>query len=61
MKAILLAVLLAATMNAQAGTAFLIAKHVQGMTQMCVYDYLGSVYTITISAVGICPFTIEVE
>ena len=45
---------------ATAGTAFLVREYTTGMTKQCVYDYLGSQYVITISAVQLCPLTIEV-
>lgn len=54
-----IALALAAT-PALAGTAFFKYARVTGMTQQCVYDYLGNEYTITISAVQLCPLSIQV-
>jgi hypothetical protein len=31
-----------------------------GMTKQCVYDYLGSEYVVTVSAVSLCPLSIRV-
>jgi len=45
---------------AQATTAFLIDERDTGMTRQCVYEALGSEYTITISITRLCPLTIEV-
>lgn len=46
---------------AQAGTAFFKYEiPTGGMTKQCVYDYLGSTYTRTISSVALCPLTIQV-
>jgi len=56
----LAAVLLA--MKAFAGTAlFDHEEDTGGMTKQCVYDYLGSTYTITVSNVTICPLSIPVK
>lgn len=46
--------------EAVAGTAFFKYERVTGMTKQCVYDYLGSEYTITIRSYRVCPVTIEV-
>jgi hypothetical protein len=46
--------------QAQAGTAFFKYERITGMTKQCVYDYLGSAYTITLSSVSLCPLTIDV-
>ena len=45
---------------AQATTAFLIDERDTGLTRQCVYEALGSEYTITIPVTHICPLTIEV-
>jgi len=60
MKTILLIALTLAASTAYAGTAFFQYARQTGMTQQCVYDYLGNEYTITISGVAICPLTIQV-
>jgi hypothetical protein len=55
-------ILLAAgvTFAAHAGTAYLKSESITGMTKQCVYDYLGSTYTRTVSSVTLCPLSIEV-
>ena len=45
---------------AHAGTAFLVSEVDTGMTKQCIYDYLGSTYTITIDSYKLCPLTIRV-
>ncbi len=45
---------------AHAATAYFVYEVDTGMTKQCVYDYLGSKYTITISSIGLCPMSIEV-
>lgn len=59
MKRLLIALLLV-TAPAVAGTAFFKYERVTGMTKQCVYDYLGSEYTITLKATELCPLTIDV-
>ena len=55
-----LALLLSAA-SAFAGTAFFVREiNTGGFTKQCVYDYLGNTYVITVSAVSLCPLTIEV-
>jgi hypothetical protein len=47
--------------TAYAGTAFFSHEiETGGMTKQCVYDYLGNTYVITISAVKLCPMSIDV-
>ena len=61
MKTKLLALIagLLISLSAYAGTAFFQYEvNTGGMTKQCVYDYLGSVYTITVSSVSLCPLTI---
>lgn len=56
-----LAILLGAS-AAFAGSAFFQYEvNTGGMTKQCVYDYLGSTYTITVSSVSMCPLTIPVN
>ncbi len=58
--ALILALLLA-SQAALAGTAFFVREiQTGGMTKQCVYDYLGSTVVITVSAVAMCPLTIQV-
>ena len=52
--------LLLVAMSAQAGTAFLSHSYVSGMNRVCVYDYLGSDYHVTIKSYQICKQTIQV-
>ena len=55
-----LALLLSAA-SASAGTAFFVREiQTGGMTKQCVYDYLGNTIVITVSAVSICPLSIQV-
>jgi len=60
MKTILLIALTLAAGTAYAGMAFFQYERTTGMTKQCVYDYLGSEYTITISAISLCPLTIQI-
>ena len=61
MKNTIAAIALALTAtSATAGTAFLSHEIRTGFTKQCVYDYLGSVYTITIKSTKLCPLTIRV-
>lgn len=59
MKPLILAALLAASV-AHAGTAFFQYERITGLTKQCVYDYLGSEYTITLQSYQVCPITITV-
>ena len=43
----------------QAGIGFYQYDYTKGFNKVCVYDRLGSVDTLVISSVGICPLTIE--
>ena len=58
-KYILLALFVFST-TVSAGTAFFQYERSTGMTKQCVYDYLGSSYTITIQSHQLCPLTINV-
>lgn len=40
--------------------AFLVGEYQTGMTKQCIYESMGNKYTITISAVKLCPLTIDV-
>jgi hypothetical protein len=60
MKALILAALLSSSAS-WAGTAFFqFEEQTGGFTKQCVYNYLGSIYTLTISNVALCPLTLEV-
>jgi len=60
MKYLICALLVSAP--AWAGTAFFQYEiDTGGMTKQCVYDYLGSTYTITVSTVAMCPMSIQVN
>lgn len=62
MKILLTAMLLATSAAAMAGNAFFVREEsTGGMTKQCVYDYLGSTYTITVSNVAMCPLTLPVR
>jgi hypothetical protein len=39
------------------GTAFYQREYTQGLNKVCVYDRMGSVYTITVGATDLCPLT----
>jgi hypothetical protein len=60
MRSLLTIVLLLTSAAALAGTAFFKYERTTGMTKQCVYDYLGSEYTITLRCIDLCPLTIEV-
>lgn len=61
MKKLIFAILLLTAFDVNAGTAFF-QYEVQtgGMTKQCVYNYLGSTYTLTVKSISICPLTIQV-
>jgi hypothetical protein len=62
MKTLIFFVLILAMAKVFAGTAFFAYEdNTGGMTKQCVYDYLGSTYTITISSVASCPLSIPVK
>ena len=42
-----------------AATCFFQYEQMSGMNKICYYDCLGSAYAITISAVTLCPLTIN--
>jgi hypothetical protein len=47
--------------DAQAGgVAFLERDYVSGMSRVCVYNYLGSPYIITLQAYELCPLSVHV-
>jgi hypothetical protein len=57
--AVIFGLTLAAAANA--GTAFFKYEiKTGGMTKQCVYEYLGSTYTRTVSSIAICPLSIQV-
>jgi len=60
MKTIMAIVLLSISTLAFAGTAFFKYEHISGMNKICVYDYLGSDYAITIKSYQLCPLNIQV-
>lgn len=41
----------------RSGTAFLKNEYTQGFNKVCVYDRLGSVDTLVVSATSLCPLT----
>ena len=47
--------------TAHAGIAFFKYEIEQGMTKLCVYDYLGNIHSITVKSYQICPISIQVE
>lgn len=60
MKKLIAITLISMTGIVYAGTAFFKYERQTGMTKQCVYDYLGSEYTITVKSYKICPLTINV-
>jgi hypothetical protein len=46
--------------DAQGRTAYFTHETINGLTKQCHYDYLGEVYSITISVTKLCPLTIQV-
>ena len=56
----LLYLLILLPFSAHAGIAFFKYEIPGGMTKICVYDYLGSDYAITIKSYEMCPLTIRV-
>jgi len=61
MKAIAILIGLTLSLAANAGTAFFKYEiKTGGMTKQCVYEYLGSTYTRTVSSIAICPLSIQV-
>jgi predicted DNA-binding transcriptional regulator AlpA len=42
-------------------TAFKTGEQTTGMTKQCIYSYLASTYTRTVSSVTLCPLTIQVR
>ena len=61
-KLALIATTILASAAAYAGTAFFQYEiDSPGPTKQCVYDYLGSTYTITKKDYQLCPLTIQVD
>ena len=48
----------AASTPNRSGTAFLESEYTQGFNKVCVYDRVGSVDTLVVSATSICPLTL---
>lgn len=60
MKTLLAALLLTVSAGAYAGTAFFKYEiNDNGMTKICVYEYLGNLRSITIKSYQFCPYTIQ--
>jgi len=59
-KLILLAVLIGASIPAQAGMAFFKYERISGMNKICFYNHLGSEVAITITSYKLCPLSINV-
>ena len=43
--------------SAEARTGFLVSERTQGLSKLCIYDVLGEVYTINVSAASLCPLS----
>lgn len=43
------------------GVAFFSYEITKGFTKICVYDYIGSAYSITVQSYEFCPYTITVN
>jgi hypothetical protein len=56
----LLLLALLVSIEAHAARAFFKYERISGMNKICFYDHLGSEVAITISAVKLCPISIEV-
>jgi hypothetical protein len=52
--------LIIVSFSVSAATAFLKHSYVSGSNRICVYDHLGSDYTITIKSYKVCPVQISV-
>ena len=61
MKTLIAILLIVLAGTAWAGTAFFKYERVTGLTKICVYDYLGSDYAITIKSYQLCPLTIQAQ
>ena len=58
---VVIALLSVTASMAQTVTGFKTSEKTTGMTKQCFYDALGSVHTRTVSAVSLCPLSIQVE
>lgn len=52
--------LLLLSLPAHAGIAFLQDQYVSGMNRICIYNHLGSEYSLTVKSYETCPVTVEV-
>lgn len=61
MKKILLGLMALAVFNSSAFATmgFLKGEKISGMNKICYYDVLGSIYTLNIRSVELCPLTAE--
>lgn len=41
--------------------AFYTGEITQGLNKVCYYNHLGSIVTLTVRAVELCPLTVEVD
>lgn len=46
--------------SAQSTTGFKTGEQTTGLTKQCIYNALGSTYTVTVSSVTLCPLSIKV-
>lgn len=61
MKKAALAALLAVTFSsAFAGAAFLKGERAAGTNKICFYDHLGNEVAITVKAIDLCPYQINI-
>lgn len=51
---------LSISLSAHAGTAFFKYEVQQGLTKLCVYDYIGNIHSITLKSYQVCPVSITV-
>ena len=51
----------ASSASAQSITAFKTGELQTGMSKQCFYDALGSQYTRTVSAIQLCPLSVQVQ
>lgn len=52
-------VLMSLSNSAFATMGFLKGEKISGMNKICYYDVLGSIYTLNIGSIELCPLTAE--
>lgn len=61
MKKLMLGLIAFAVLNSSAFATmgFLKGEKISGMNKICYYDVLGSIYTLNVSSIELCPLTAE--